>query len=95
MSIKKAKALGVEVTKAGTESEFIERWTSGNTRLEIRSSKSAEFPVSSSCEHYVRKVSIENGQVIWVSEMYASRSSARRAALKEFEGRVPSDSLEE
>lgn len=86
MSLKKAKELGVEVVDFSGEYEFVEQWTEGNTRIEIRNVKTTD-PVTSKSEHYVRKVNIENGQVIWVSETYANRASARSAAAREYAGR--------
>lgn len=86
MSLKKAKELGVEVVDLSGEYEFVEQWTKGNTRIEIRNVKTTD-PVTSKSEHYVRKVNIENGQVIWVAQPYHNRHNARAAALREFNSR--------
>lgn len=86
MSLKKARELEIEVVDIGSENEFIEQWTKGETRIEVRNVKTPEIPVASH-EHYIRKVNIRNGKTIWVSEMYHNRSSARRAAVQEFIGR--------
>lgn len=86
MSLKRAGELGVKVHDLGLEFEFVEQWTKGDTRIEIRNVKTAE-PVSAQGEHYIRKVNTRNGQVIWVSEVYSTRANARAAAAREFESR--------
>lgn len=86
MSLKRAQEIGVEIKDNEGEFEFVETWEKDGTRLEVRNVKTSE-PLRAAAAHYVRKVNIENGEVIWTSEVYSGRSAARKAALAEFEYR--------
>jgi hypothetical protein len=88
MTLKRARELGVEVSNAGLDFEFVETWEKDGTRIVIRNVKNSE-PLSAKVEHYIAKENIQNGEIIWVSQPYHDRNGARVAAAAEFESRLP------
>lgn len=90
MSQREARARGVSIWHRDVSNQRIqgsvEVWLRGNKKVEI-------FPQDgttgkSTDPHYVREISPQNGQTINVSQAYATRAKARRAALRHFPGKA-------